>query len=346
MVLLAVGCHSHAPRPTPISASVEVLPIDQASGTRALLQAVSAVDSEVVWVSGHRATWARTIDGGATWQAGRMQGTDSTLEFRDVYAVSATTAYLLSAGNGRASRIYKTTDAGTTWQLQFMNQDSAAFFDCFDFRDAEHGLAVSDAVNGKLIVMSTGDGEHWTAVSPAALPPALQGEGAFAASGTCLVSRGSNSWIGTGAQTGARVYHTGDQGRTWSVVRTPLVSGSVAGIGSLVFTDARNGYALGGRLLDSLDRTDSAVAVTHDGGSTWTLAARPTFSGAVYGAALAGGVLYAVGPKGLDYSTDQAMHWRGLRAGSYWSVGASGNAAWAVGTGGKITKLVIVQHSP
>ncbi|HEY2805954.1 MAG TPA: hypothetical protein VGI92_08850 [Gemmatimonadales bacterium] len=327
--------------------AVEVLPVEQTSGTRALLQSVSAVDENVVWIGGHRATWVRTVDGGATWQSGKMTGADSTLEFRDVYAVSATTAYLLSAGNGPASRIYKTTDAGATWQLEFMNRDSSAFFDCFDFWDADHGVAVSDAVNGKLIVITTADGGgHWDRVPNESLPPALAGEGAYAASGTCVVARGrADAWIGTGAVSGARVYHTTDRGRSWSVIRTPIVSGNFAGIGSLVFTDPRNGFALGGRLLDSLDRSDSAVAVTHDGGVTWSVLARPTFSGAIYGGAIAGGVLVAVGPKGLDYSIDGAQHWRGLAGAAYWSVGAYGNSAWAVGPGGRITRLVIVHHN-
>ena len=35
----------------------------QSSGTDALLQAVSPVNDDVVWVSGHEATYARTSDG-------------------------------------------------------------------------------------------------------------------------------------------------------------------------------------------------------------------------------------------------------------------------------------------
>src|SRR3712207_3275039 len=65
---------------------------EQQSHATALLQAVSAVDESVVWVAGHRATWVRTVDGGRTWVPGAMTGPDSTLEFRDVQAVSATTA--------------------------------------------------------------------------------------------------------------------------------------------------------------------------------------------------------------------------------------------------------------
>src|SRR5213078_3137441 len=160
LLVLLAGCAVHRPpagyRPVVVDTITE-----QQSHTTALLQAVSAVDDSVVWVSGHRATWVRTVDGGRTWVPGAMTGPDSGLQFRDVEAVSATTAYLLAAGPGDSSRIYKTTDAGQSWQLQFINRDSAAFYDCFGFWDATHGIAVSDAAHGKMMVIQTGDGEHW-----------------------------------------------------------------------------------------------------------------------------------------------------------------------------------------
>src|SRR5687768_17240736 len=57
----------------------------QASGTTALLQAVSAVNASVVWASGHDGTYVRTLDGGEAWVAARVPGAD-TLQFRDVHA--------------------------------------------------------------------------------------------------------------------------------------------------------------------------------------------------------------------------------------------------------------------
>ena len=84
---------------------------DQVSGTTSLLQAVSVVNERVVWVSGHKATYARTTDGGKTWQAGTMPG-DSTLQFRDVYAVDENTAYLMSSGTGRMYVRSCSTSAG------------------------------------------------------------------------------------------------------------------------------------------------------------------------------------------------------------------------------------------
>src|SRR5262249_11483232 len=117
-------------------ATSAALLMEQHSGTSARLQAVSAVNERVVWVSGLRATWARTLDGGETWAADSMQGPDSWLEFRDVHAVSADRAWLLAAGPGDSSRIYHTEDGGRHWALQFQNRDPLAFYDALDFWDA------------------------------------------------------------------------------------------------------------------------------------------------------------------------------------------------------------------
>jgi photosystem II stability/assembly factor-like uncharacterized protein len=315
---------------------------EQQSNTTALLQAVSAVDDNVVWVSGHRATWARTVDGGLTWLTGAMTGPDSSLEFRDVYGVDATTAYLLAAGPGEQSRIYKTSNAGQTWQLQFINRDSTAFYDCFDFWDATHGIAVSDAVRGKMIVIRTDDGEHWTAVAADGMPPALSGEGSPAAGGTCLIVRGrARAWFGT--EPHARVYRSDDRGDHWSAVQTPIVSGDAAGVATLAFHDEDHGIALGGRLLKPDDRSDSVAAVTSDGGATWTLVHRPTFSGAIYGAAVlpgVGGYVLAAGPKGLDWTSNDGRAWTNLSSSAYWAVDCSSRlACWAAGPTGRITKV-------
>ena len=317
---------------------------DQASGTTARLQAVSVVSPQVVWVSGARGTYARTTDGGKTWRSAVVPGADS-LEFRDVHAASADTAWLLSAGSGDRSRIYHTTDAGRTWVLQFTNTNAQAFFDCMSFWDARRGLAVSDAVNGEFIVIRTDDGgAHWAQVPGEILPPAKPGEGMFAASGTCLaVRRDSLAWFGTGAGRTARVVRTADGGRTWAAVETPIVHDTTtAGITSLVFFDSQNGLALGGDLAIT-DRATDNVAVTQDGGTSWALTGRPTFPGPVYGAAavpVRALWVVAVGPKGASWSADGGRSWRPLDSRSYWSVGFAPDATgWMVGPEGRITRV-------
>lgn len=322
---------------------------EQESGTTELLIGLSPVNERVAWASGTGGTVVRTTDGGTTWEVRTVSGADS-LQFRDVHAVSTDTAYLLSIGSGTQSRIYKTTDGGESWARLFTNANPDAFFDCMDFWDANHGLAFSDAVDGSFIVIKTADGgQTWTQIPADALPPAYDGEASFAASGTCLVTRGdSTAFFSTGAAKEARVFKTTDRGRTWTAAATPIEAGApVAGIASLTFRDAQHGAALGGIMTvdNPPDSTIANVALTRDGGTTWTLASSAPLPGIFGGTYVPGArapTLVAVGPQGLAYSLDHGQSWQRLNDNNYWSVAFVGpQVGWAVGAEGRITKLSV-----
>src|ERR1043166_3629166 len=154
----------------------------QAIDTKSDLRGLCVVNPNVVWISGTMGTYARTTDGGKNWSVGTVPGAEK-LDFRDVEAFGETAAYLLSAGPGDASRIYKTVNGGKSWVLQFKNADPAAFFDAIAFWDEKNGIALGDPVKGKFQLILTSDGgAHWKPLEAKTLPPALEGEGAFAAS--------------------------------------------------------------------------------------------------------------------------------------------------------------------
>jgi len=314
---------------------------DQQSGTTATLIAVSAVNDSVVWVAGNNRTFVRTTDGGATWHAGQVPVPDAPrLQFRDVHAVDANTAYLLSIGNGRESRIFKTTDAGTSWTQQYVNPDSAAFYDCFDFWDARRGLVIGDEVNGEIMILETRDGgTTWIRVRSSSLPPAIRGEGSFASSGTCLVTRpGGHAWIST---TKSRVLHTADYGTTWSVATVPFAIADTAGAPSVSFRDNRNGMVFGG--FGALP-TDTIIAVTSDGGATWTARGRPPIRGGVWGGAYVPGAraptVVVVGSTGAAWSRDDGRTWTPIDTLKYWGLAfPSPRGGWLVGDRGRITRI-------
>lgn len=335
--LLLAASLAHAPAP---------VVVQQTSGTTSRLQAVSPVTDRVVWASGTRGTYVVTTDGGDHWRAGVVPGADS-LEFRDVAALDSATAWLLAAGPGPASRIYRTGDGGATWTQQFLNTDTSAFYDCFAFWDGRRGIAVSDGVRGHFPILVTDDGgAHWTLRPVDVSPVADSGEGAFAASGTCLVTApGGRAWIGTGASPvgGARVLATTDYGKTWSGTNTPIQHGTATtGISTLAFRDAQRGFAAGGDITKTFPESVH-VARTDDGGRSWTARSSPAFPGGIYGLAYIPGTdagLVAVGPGGAAYSPDGGGSWSSLDSASYWSVGfASGRAGWMVGPRGRIGKI-------
>ena len=315
----------------------------QPSGTTARLQAISASGDDVIWASGLEGTFVRSIDGGATWTASVVAGAEER-QFRDVHAVDADTAYLLSAGPGDASRIYKTIDGGASWTVQFVNPIPEAFFDCMDFWDEDNGLAYSDSVDGEIVVIKTADGATWERISADRLPPALAGEGGFAASGTCVTVLGSSTaYIAMGVN-GARILRTRDRGESWDVIRTPVPhDNETSGLTSVAFLESGAGVAAGGDISTPNDYEDT-VAVSEDAGESWWLVAGPTFPGAVYGIAYVPGArtltLVAVGPGGASYSIDNGSTWASISADSYWSLAFTpSGTGFLVGPDGRLTRL-------
>lgn len=321
--------------------------LPQGSGTTVRLRGVSAVSSTVAWASGEKGTYARTLDGGKTWQTGTVAGA-SELDFRDVDAFDANTAYLLSIGEGEKSRIYKTTDAGRSWALQYKSNRPEAFFDAMAFWDRFHGIAVSDPVGGRFLIISTSDGgKSWKEMPADGMPPSLPGEGAFAASGTCITVHGKgNVWFGTGGTGGARLFSSKDGGRTWGVTTTPLVSGKSAGVFSVAFWNAKRGVIVGGDYAQESDSKNN-VAITNDGGRTWNLITGSIPGGyrscVAFVPGASGPTLITVGPNGSEYSRDGGKSWLSISAdgntNGYHSASFAGpNAGWAVGERGRIAK--------
>lgn len=311
----------------------------QTSGATASLRGVSAVNDKVVWASGSGGTYLLTTDGGATWRAAKVPGAE-TLDFRAIRAFDAQTAIVLSIGDGEKSRVYKTADAGATWKLLFTNPDPKGFFDGIAFWDDRRGILAGDPVDGQIVIYTTDDaGDRWQRQR---MPAAIGVEGAFAASNTSLAVQGNGEvWLGTSSA--ARVFHSRDWGRTWTVSPTPMRNdGAAAGIFSVAFFDATHGVIVGGDY--SKDKEDTRnIAVTSDGGQTWTA---PAGHPAGFRSAVAWvpdrKIWIATGTSGSDFSVDGGSTWKNFDGGSYNALAfISSHAGWAVGGRGRIARFVI-----
>jgi photosystem II stability/assembly factor-like uncharacterized protein len=345
----------------------------QNSGTTQLLIAVSPVNSEVVWAGGTGGTYVVTTNGGKTWKSGVVPGAEAD-QFRDVYGVSEKIAYLMSIGDNTTDfKVYKTTDGGATWKIQFTNENPNAFYDCFSFWTPERGVTHSDSVNGVFPDIRTENGgATWNSIA-SRMPPALSGEASFAASGTCITTQGfQNAWIATGGADTARILATRDGGNTWKAYNTPLVSNPSAGAVSVAFRDPWHGIVGGG---DLSTNTSADVATSDDGGRTWTLTNKPPVDGAIFCLAYVrgnrfndqGGYLYPDfngGRNGEDWNLEHAVvitaetepdfssgpaAWSPDEGHTWYTIpGVSGNwavafanpkAGWFVGNNGQILKI-------
>ncbi len=313
--------------------------------SKALFQAISIVDEDAAWISGHQATFAQTLDGGQSWKVFRHES--DTLQFRDVHAFDKSNIVLMSAGTGISSRIYLFNADEESYQETYVMPHVEGFLNTIEFWDDQLGMAFGDSFNGELFALTTADGgKNWERIDPAKMPKAGLGEGGFAASGTCIsLQLDGKAWIATGAGGNSRILFTADYGNSWEAYDNPIIKGDAAGVTSINMLNAQVGVIVGGDLAIPDEYTDNA-AITQDGGKTWKLTNKPKTKGAFYGSTIAtinnSKIIFASGPKGLDYSFDMGQSWNILDTANYWAVKIHANGfGYAVGKDGKVLKLEI-----
>ncbi len=319
----------------------------QESGTKARLRGICAVSDRIVWASGTSGTYARTVNGGKTWKARTVPGAES-LDFRDVHAFDDRRAFLLSIGAGELSRVYQTGDGGETWIVRYQNRDPKVFLDALAFWDTSHGIALGDPVDGRFTILTSDDGGvSWKPAPSEHMPAALPGEGAFAASGTCLVVRPEGlAWFATGGADVGRVFRSTDRGRTWTVHRTPIAAGNASsGIFSLAFQNGQEGVAVGGDYRRP-QLAERVFAATSDGGRTWMASDGRGPGGyrsaVAYLSIVPRPALIAVGPTGSDLSLDGGKNWWPLETSGFHAVSCAGSIerCFAAGENGTIARLM------
>ncbi len=318
--------------------------IPQTSGTEAHFRAISAVNENTVWAGGTKGTVLRTVNGGEKWEVLPVSGAEK-LDFRGIKGLDDKTAVAVSAGlaeEGQA-RIYRTDDAGKTWQQVWQTDQKGVFLDGIAFWDAKNGLIFGDPIDRHLYLLKTADGgKTWERLSPSALPANLPNEASFAASNSTMVVQGSkNVWIGTGGADHARVFYSTDRGHTWQVTDTPMKANASSGIFGVRFWDAENGIAVGGDYKADKEAFENVIT-TKDGGKTWqksTPTTPPGLKEAVY--KLKNGALVAVGPAGSCLSKDEGKTWQSLTGASagLHALACMGNTCWAIGSKGQIVRL-------
>jgi len=313
--------------------------VKQTVNTTASFRGLSVVNEKIVWASGTDGTVIRTIDGGKTWKVMTVPGAEK-LDFRDIEAFDAKIAYILSIGNGESSRISKTTDGGKTWNEQFRNKNEKAFFDAMACWDKNNCIAISDPVDKKFVLIETKNGgANWTPIDTSKMPEAKDGEAAFAASGTCLITQGKNNAFLVTGGSDARVFKSTNRGKTWLVYDTPMMKGTPgSGIFSIAMKSSRYGIIVGGNY-EKPDNDLATFALTIDGGMTWQVGDR--WFGYRSGVAFADNSLtVVVGTNGTNICDNCEGFWKTTVQENLNAVQAkSKRAVWAVGPKGMVVKM-------
>ncbi len=310
--------------------------------TQASLRGLAAIDRDVVWACGSKATVVQTIDGGRSWtQHGFPNLKD--IEIRSIHAWDIDKAIVATAG--QPALILKTIDRGITWKSTYENKSPQAFFDGMKFWNDRSGIAFSDPVDGGLLIVTTSDGgDSWKAADPNLVPKIDNGEAGFAASNSSLHTFGHQfAWIGLGGGSDgpSRIFRTHDGGKQWKAHIVPSISRAIsAGIFSIAFENELKGISVGGDYNKLTDGTQN-IAITEDGGMSWRAPRtnRPRgFRSSVIAMPSKGTkkVWLTCGPSGCDWSLD-GEKWTALSdVGFHVMAVAPDHTVWAAGSGGRV----------
>jgi photosystem II stability/assembly factor-like uncharacterized protein len=241
-----------------ITQHVEVLQQDKPTSIRGL----SVVNDNVAWISGSKGYIAITANGGKNWAWQQVKGFEKS-DFRDIEAFSDKKAVIMSSGT--PALILNTTDGGINWKVNYRKDDSTYFLDAMDFDMLKHGFVMGDPINGKYLLLETKDGgNNWNAYNG---PDAIKNQAAFAASGTCLVTKGIFA-IATGGSA-AEIITT--NGTSWTHHTLPIVQGKSAQ-GAFSLAVSKNQLIVVGGDYQNDKRQDSTACYSNDKGLTWHLA--------------------------------------------------------------------------
>lgn len=320
---------------TPASWWQPASPLPVASSLRGL----AALDRQVAWVGGAEGALWRTVDGGVSWRSVAPAGEPQT-DFRDVHAFDRDTAVVMAAGT--PGRLYRTVDGGSSWTRVLFDARPATFFDAIAFV-GRYGVLVGDPIDGRFCIWTSDDaGVSWRAQAPERLPPALPGEAAFAASGSCVAvtigAVGPSYRLLTGGPSGARLLQWDATGTRATMVPLRASSASQGGFG-LALGPGDRLAAVGGDHAEPL-RSDGTGALSNDGGATWSEVAGGVggFRSAVVWLDVER--LLAVGSHGTSVSNDGGRSWRHVDPSGYHALAvASDGSVWAAGAAGRVAGL-------
>jgi photosystem II stability/assembly factor-like uncharacterized protein len=207
--------------------------------TGALKDVECAGFSVVVAVATTSGLVVRSTDSGLSWstQSIGQGGTIANITFAD-----ENTGYLVKGGSVSAGWVWKTTDAGATWNRV---ADLQSVGTAISFINANTGVAGTGGLWG--LEKTTNGGINWNKiVNPGATQKTLWDVQIL--SNTVAVAVGDTSII----------IRTSDAGLTWSMIPNPL--SATGSLQRVCFSTPNTGWAVG---------TPNKILKTTDGGLTW-----------------------------------------------------------------------------
>jgi len=308
------------------------------------------VNKHVVWVSGSKGSIYHTTNAGNNWKQSSPE-VYKTRDFRDIHAWSRRRAIAMSSGDSAV--IITTRNGGKSWATVYENNTPGIFLDGMDFQ-GRNGACLGDPMPvqndtsaRRFLMLITDDaGRRWKEFWPNM--PALDGEAAFAASGTSIAYRkeqkhdvitwvsggGSNPRIFTGIRKNADVLESND------AHTRPLPMKGGEGWGAYTMSLAGDyGVILGGHYR-YFRQGDSSAAWRNPANGLFEIA--DTFpngyrSGSCFDAKT--GYFYCTGTNGTNRSLTKGRTWETFSNVGANAIAVSGRYLWLAGNRGKVHRF-------
>lgn len=194
------------------------IPLYQA-GEQFSFRGLHAVDDSIVIVGGSEGSFCLSLDAGIHWEFMQIPEAPES-QFRSVWALDH--SHFIAVSAGAPTYIYFTEDRGANWSRVFSDTTQSTFLDGITFANDTLGWVFGDPVNGRFKLLRTIDGgRHWVEIEG---PIAIDGEAAFAASGSSILYHGTTLSMVTGG-TVSRIHMSVDEGKTWTAKWLELPQG-------------------------------------------------------------------------------------------------------------------------
>jgi photosystem II stability/assembly factor-like uncharacterized protein len=195
------------------------------------LSSVYFTDEDLGYAIG--VTLWKTTDGGANWT--NMKNASG----RSIFFTDSKTGYIA----GDYGKILKTTNAGTSWELQ--HTDSTNSLSSVFFTDSNTGYAAGGDKSKGIILKTRDAGVNWTSMPMENLPHL-----------TSIYFNNKNTGFAVGK--GGAIIQTPDGGTEWSFLSSKITSKN---LNSTSFLNVNTGYAVG---------EGGTILKTIDGATHWT----------------------------------------------------------------------------
>lgn len=233
---------------------------------------------------------------------------EKKLQFRTL-AQNKNSFYLINIES--PAEFFKINKKDLSSEIVFRDTVKTAFYDALHFVNNELAYTFSDADKDNRLKLAVFKNGKWSSFKNNIL--LNDGEAAFAASNTNIVSAEKYLWIVTGGKA-SRILRMNLKNDEIETFNTPFIQGeSSQGMYSIDFYDDQFGIAVGGDYTKQADNINN-IATTNDGGKTWQIQASGKNAGYTTCVKIKpnskGKEIISVGDQHISYSSDFGKTWK------------------------------------